>query len=92
MEALKFGMALMYIVLYSLIPFLQLESFFEQLVIAYMPLLLVVMATRTQKHSFKNRTGWPVIRGDMREAIDEHKMSQSPQQCAAVGRYIFISR
>jgi len=85
-------MALMHILLYSLSPFLQLESFFEQLVFAHMPLLLVAMATRTQKHSFKNRTGWPVIRGDMREAIDEHKMSQSLQPCAAVGRYIFISR
>ena len=35
------------------------KGFFEQLVIAHMPLLLVVMATRTQKHSFKTVLGGP---------------------------------
>jgi hypothetical protein len=84
-------MALMELMLYSLIPFIELETFLEQIVIVYMPLLLVAMATRTLKHYFKNRTGWPFIRGDMRGAIDEHKRCQSPHPCAAVGRYIFIS-
>jgi hypothetical protein len=46
--------------------------------------------------SFKNRTGWPTVRGDMREALDEHEMSQSPHPCSAVGpkdrRSIFIAK
>ena len=59
-----------------LIPLMQLRTLLEQMVTAHMPLLRIAVATRTLKHAFEKRTGWPVIRGDMREATDEHKMSQ----------------